>query len=92
MCSINGCVSLLHPEAVHAAEVRAAGRLLSRRGPDAHGEFFAPGVGLYHNRLAVMDVARGKQPMQATHRGVTYTVVYNGEIYNTRELRAELSR
>ena len=92
MCSINGCVDLQRPYTVNAAEVRAAGRTMARRGPDAHGEFFAPCVGFYHNRLAVMDVARGAQPMQATYRGVTYTIVYNGEIYNTRELRAALAK
>lgn len=92
MCSINGCVDLERPYTINAAEVRAAGRAMAHRGPDAHGEFFAPCVGFYHNRLAVMDVARGAQPMQATHRGVTYTIVYNGEIYNTRELRAALRR
>ncbi len=92
MCSINGCVDFCTPHAIDKAAVRAAGRRMAHRGPDAHGEFFAPFVGFYHNRLAVMDPARGAQPMQVTHRGVTYTIVYNGEIYNARELRRELSR
>lgn len=65
---------------------------MAHRGPDAHGEFFAPHVGFYHNRLSVMDPARGKQPMQATFRGKTYTIVYNGEVYNCAELRGELAR
>ena len=92
MCSINGCVDFLDPHAVKEAEVLAAGRVLAHRGPDASGRFFARGVGFYHNRLSVMDVARGQQPMQATYKGVTYTIVYNGEIYNSRELRRELAR
>ncbi len=92
MCSINGCVDFLDPHAVKEGEVLAAGRVLAHRGPDASGRFFARGVGLYHNRLSVMDVARGQQPMQATYKGVTYTIVYNGEIYNSRELRRELVR
>ena len=92
MCSINGCVDFCAPHAIDKAAVRAAGRRMAHRGPDAHGEFFTPHVGLYHNRLAVMDPARGGQPMQVTHRGTTYTIVYNGKIYNTRELRRELSR
>lgn len=65
---------------------------MAHRGPDAHGEFFTPCVGFYHNRLAVMDPARGSQPMQATHNGRTYTVIYNGEIYNCAALRRELTR
>ena len=92
MCSINGCVDFCTPHAIDKNAVRAAGRAMAHRGPDAHGEYFSPHVGLYHNRLAVMDPARGSQPMQVTHGGVTYTIVYNGEIYNTRELRRELSR
>jgi len=91
MCSINGSVDFLHPSDISAAAVRAAGAVLSHRGPDAAGAFFAEGVGLYHNRLAVMDVANGAQPMQATHKGNCYTVVYNGEIYNSPELRRDLA-
>ena len=90
MCSINGCVDFSDPGFPSKEEVLAAGRRLSRRGPDANGTFFAPSVAFYHNRLAVMDPARGAQPMQITHEGVTYTIVYNGEVYNCDELRREL--
>ncbi len=91
MCSINGCADFCDPYAICATEVLAAGGRLAHRGPDANGAFFAPGVGLFHNRLAVMDPERGAQPMQITHGGVCYTIVYNGEIYNASELRAQLS-
>ena len=91
MCSINGWVDFLadHPEMER--EVRAAGARLARRGPDGSGAYFAPGVGFFHNRLAVMDVERGKQPMCAEFRGASFTIVYNGEIYNQEELRRELA-
>ena len=92
MCSINGCVDFCTPHGIDKGRIRAAGRAMAHRGPDAHGEFFTPCVGFYHNRLAVMDPVRGKQPMQATHRGKTYTIVYNGEVYNCAQLRRELSR
>lgn len=92
MCSINGCVDFRCPARVVPEEVRAAGLRLAHRGPDAHGAHFAPGVGFYHNRLAVMDPAGGAQPMHAVYAGRHYTVVYNGEIYNSPELRAELAR
>lgn len=90
MCSINGCVDFSDPRLPRGEEICAAGRRLARRGPDANGTFFAPSVGFYHNRLAVMDPAGGAQPMQITHGGVCYTIVYNGEIYNSAELRHEL--
>ena len=91
MCSINGCVDFSDPRLPSSKEICAAGRRLARRGPDANGTFFAPSVGFYHNRLAVMDPAGGAQPMQITHGGVCYTIVYNGELYNTNELRKELN-
>ena len=92
MCSINGCVNFKDPTRVEGTAVAAAGARLGRRGPDANGAFFAPGVGFYHNRLAVMDPERGAQPMRVHHRGQWYTIVYNGEVYNSAELRRELSR
>lgn len=90
MCSINGWVDFLAERPEMEREVRAAGARLARRGPDGSGAFFAPGVGFFHNRLAVMDVERGKQPMSAVFRGASYTIVYNGEIYNQAELRRDL--
>ena len=91
MCSINGWINFRDPGAVRGEEVAAAGARLARRGPDASGAFFAPGVGLYHNRLAVMDPKGGAQPMRAHYRGQWYTIVYNGEIYNSGELRLDLA-
>lgn len=90
MCSINGCVDFSDPMGIPTAEVLTAGQALAHRGPDGHGHYFAPGVGFYHNRLAVMDPAGGAQPMTTTYEGKTYTVVYNGELYNVPELRREL--
>lgn len=91
MCSINGWINLKEKSAVNGAEVGAAGERLRHRGPDASGAFFAPGVGFFHNRLAVMDPENGAQPMRAYWGGAWYTIVYNGEIYNAAELRRELA-
>jgi asparagine synthase (glutamine-hydrolysing) len=63
---------------------------LSPRGPDAAGEYVADHAVLLHRRLAVVDLVGGRQPMSCTHGGAKYTVVYNGELYNTPELRAKL--
>ena len=59
------------------------------RGPDEGGLHLAPGVGLGHRRLSIIDLATGQQPLYNADRSVVVT--YNGEIYNYRELIAELS-
>ena len=62
--------------------------ILAHRGPDGDG-FHAEGpVGLGHRRLAIIDLSTGDQPM-ATADGSAW-IVYNGEVYNYRELRQEL--
>lgn len=60
----------------------------AHRGPDGTGIYADGPVGLAHRRLAIIDVATGQQPM--TLQDGTLTTVYNGEIYNYKELRAEL--
>ena len=60
------------------------------RGPDDSGIMLADHVGLAHTRLAIIDPDQGRQPMSRTMEGRTWTVVYNGELYNTAELRADL--
>ena len=65
-------------------------RTLERRGPDDSGVFQAPGVGLAMRRLSIIDLAGGRQPIH--NEDATVWVVFNGEIYNYRELRAELLR
>ncbi len=59
---------------------------LKMRGPDARGELVENDVALVHRRLAVIDVKRGAQPMSFGQ----YTIVYNGELYNTLDVRREL--
>ena len=63
---------------------------LKRRGPDDSGIFAENSVSLIHRRLAVIDVENGKQPMTKNIGEDSYTIVYNGELYNTPELREEL--
>ena len=63
---------------------------MSRRGPDATGTAFYPHAALLHARLSVIDPEHGAQPYQGTHHGHHYTLVYNGELYNTEELRHQL--
>ncbi len=63
---------------------------MKRRGPDDSGIFIDNPVSLIHRRLAVIDVENGKQPMTKNIGEDSYTIVYNGELYNTSELREEL--
>lgn len=58
------------------------------RGPDGSGVWTAPGVGLGHRRLSIIDLAGGAQPMLSEDEALAIT--FNGEIYNYRELREEL--
>ena len=62
---------------------------IAHRGPDGYGVWTAPGVGLGHRRLSIIDIAGSPQPMAATDGRAM--LVFNGEIYNYRELRAELT-
>ena len=86
MCAISGVVGLEVTE-------KTAQKMLStmlRRGPDGSGIFRAPGCTLLHTSLAVIDPAGGSQPM--TLAEPAETIVYNGELYNTIELRQELQK
>jgi asparagine synthase (glutamine-hydrolysing) len=65
-------------------------KLLVHRGPDDEGLFVAPGIGLGMRRLAIIDLPGGRQPMANEDEGLR--VVFNGEIYNFRELRSDLLR
>lgn len=64
---------------------------LSHRGPDEGGEWYSKKAGLVHRRLIVIDPAGGKQPMIREYGENRYVMVYNGELYNTGELRRELA-
>ena len=86
MCGITGGVPGID---VRVLERMAAA--LAHRGPDGEGYFHAPGpagASLGHRRLAVIDLAGGRQPM--TSADGRWTLVFNGEIYNFRELRRVL--
>lgn len=89
MCGITGIINLQSPETDRDILKRMTGTL-SRRGPDAEGFTFAPHVGLGHRRLSIIDLNSGSQPL-TTNDG-RYTIVFNGEIYNYRELRTDLEK
>lgn len=88
MCGIAGIFHLSTPKPVDPARVERMCDAMVHRGPDGQGIWTAPGVGLGHRRLSIIDVAGSPQPMASTDGRAM--LVFNGEIYNYRELRAEL--
>jgi len=87
MCGIVGIVSQ-DVGNIDAESVRKMCRLITRRGPDDEGYYFGDHVALGMRRLAIIDVQTGHQPVHNEDKSVW--VVFNGEIYNYRELRQEL--
>lgn len=63
---------------------------IAKRGPDEDGYYYEEHVCLGHKRLIVIDPDGGKQPMSTMCENNLYTIVYNGQLYNTKELRTEL--
>ncbi|HEX6376028.1 MAG TPA: XrtA/PEP-CTERM system amidotransferase [Allosphingosinicella sp.] len=88
MCGIAGLFHPDVPKPVDPKRVRAMADVLAHRGPDGSGVWTAPGVGLGHRRLSIIDLATGDQPMLSADGRLA--VSYNGEIYNFRALRADL--
>ncbi|MCK9905402.1 asparagine synthase (glutamine-hydrolyzing), partial [Frankia sp. Cpl3] len=69
---------------------KAMTQTLANRGPDAEGYWISGPVAFGHRRLVVVDPAGGLQPMTKYRGDYAYSMVYNGELYNTEEIRAEL--
>lgn len=94
MCGIcgffNGNVNYLGDELNFKHILFNMGSCLRHRGPDASGIYLSKRCGLSHNRLSIIDIKNGIQPMTKCIDDYNYTIVYNGEIYNTNELRHEL--
>jgi len=86
MCAIAGILGLSFSETT----VNQMLDTMKRRGPDDTGVYVSPLIALLHSRLAVIDPVGGAQPMKLRYNGVNYCIVYNGELYNTDELRKEL--
>lgn len=94
MCGISG---IFHKSPTGGETIQKLLSLMIRqqqhRGPDGHGLWISEshGIGLGHNRLAILDPSSaGQQPMH--HASGSYTLVYNGEVYNWQSLRAELEQ
>ncbi|MEL0250939.1 MAG: XrtA/PEP-CTERM system amidotransferase [Novosphingobium sp.] len=88
MCGIAGIVHTEGFKPVDPDRIRRMCNAIAHRGPDGEGVWTAPGVGLGHRRLSIIDLAGSPQPMLAGEGDAV--IVFNGEIYNYKELRREL--
>ena len=86
MCAIAGIIGL--PFNRETAALLLA--TMARRGPDDRGIYQKQDTTLLHARLAIIDPEGGSQPMTLEWNRETYVLVYNGELYNTEEVRREL--
>jgi asparagine synthase (glutamine-hydrolysing) len=89
MCGIAGIFHLETAKPVDPARIRLMTDAMLHRGPDGNGCWTAPGVGLGHLRLSIIDLEGSAQPMLSADEADVLT--FNGEIYNFQEVRAELS-
>lgn len=81
MCGIAGIIN--H----HPYDLNALKHSLKHRGPDDQSIYVENNLALVHTRLAIQDIANGQQPLHFAH----YSIIFNGEIYNHKELRQSLS-
>lgn len=89
MCGITGFFSKNNTNFVSKEELNLMTKALKHRGPDAGGIYFAELVGMGHNRLSILDLSPdANQPMES--HSMRYVCVYNGEVYNYREIAKEL--
>ena len=88
MCGIAGLFDITGHQAFDRGLLREMNQTQFHRGPDEGGDFLEPGIALAHRRLSIIDLSSGQQPMHSADGAVS--LVYNGEIYNFRDLAIEL--
>ena len=90
MCGIAGWVNFSESLKSNSKTIKKMTDILERRGPDSEGIYESENVLLGHRRLIVVDPEGGEQPMIKIINGNKYVLLYNGELYNTEELRKSL--
>ena len=88
MCGISGLFDTQGSRAYSRDLISRINNVQAHRGPDEDDVHLEPGLALGHRRLSVIDLATGKQPL--FNENGTVGIVFNGEIYNYRELMSEL--
>ena len=90
MCGIAGQFNYVRHERVDPDVIRRMAQSIAHRGPDDEGYLISGSLGLGFRRLSIIDLAGGHQPMSDVEQ--TVWVIFNGEIYNYKELQAELEQ
>ncbi len=90
MCGIFGCINFDQGENIKEEILLDMGAAIKHRGPDGDGYYIKDNIGLGHNRLAIIDLETGAQPL--SNEDGTIFVLCNGEIYNYKSLTEELRR
>ncbi|MBU8907838.1 asparagine synthase (glutamine-hydrolyzing) [Desertibacillus haloalkaliphilus] len=92
MCGITGWIDWQKEMTREEAEVKKMAETMLRRGPDDSNVWSSKHAALGHTRLVVVDPKGGVQPMTKKQGERSYAIAYNGELYNTEELRKELAQ
>ena len=96
MCGIAGFINFkknfMDDIPRYASVAKEMGAVIRHRGPDAAEEWVGENAVFSHVRLAVIDIEGGRQPMRRTVCGYDFIITYNGELYNTAQLRSELEK
>ncbi|MCK4629166.1 MAG: asparagine synthase (glutamine-hydrolyzing), partial [Sedimentisphaerales bacterium] len=90
MCGIAGIYHINSTEGVSLETLKRMTGVLRHRGPDESGIYIDDRVGLGHTRLSIIDLASGTQPIH--NEDETLWIIYNGEVYNYRELKSDLEQ
>ncbi|MDC3417233.1 asparagine synthase (glutamine-hydrolyzing) [Aquibacillus salsiterrae] len=90
MCGITGWVDFKRDLSKEVTNVRKMASAIFHRGPDEFNEWISNHIAFGHQRLIVVDPEGGKQPMERAKDKSNYVLVYNGELYNTEDIRREL--
>lgn len=90
MCGFAGRINFKKNHEIDKAEIKSMCDAIAHRGPDDEGYYIKGNVGLGHRRLSIIDLNTGQQPIYNEDKSIV--IVFNGEIYNYRELRNELSQ
>lgn len=88
MCGIAGFVGLKYDKETAENMIHS----MLHRGPDGRGQYIGDDFCLLHTRLAIVDIDGGRQPMLFKTKRETYIIIYNGELYNTEEIRLLLKK
>lgn len=92
MCGFVGYCNLKRDisSSKNISDLKVLTKSLSHRGPDEEDFFVSKHINLGHRRLIIIDPENGKQPMSCQYDDNTYTIVYNGQLYNAKDIREKL--